>query len=81
SDGWKCKIPHLFLIRGKNVYLANCQPKDVKWNPSTGGWTAEYLHRLTDCHRVVEVNGIDEKTVDGECPVPRPMLYLPDPPK
>ncbi|MEK6239176.1 MAG: hypothetical protein N2C14_31040 [Planctomycetales bacterium] len=79
--GWKCKIPHLFLIRGKDVYVANCQPEDVTWKPSTGGWTAEYLDRSAGCRRVIEVRKIDEKTVPGECPVPRPLLYLPGPGK
>ncbi|MEK6237104.1 MAG: hypothetical protein N2C14_20535 [Planctomycetales bacterium] len=32
-------------------------------------------------HRVVEVGKIEERTAQGECPVPRPLLYLPGPGK
>ncbi|MEK6239524.1 MAG: hypothetical protein N2C14_32800 [Planctomycetales bacterium] len=41
--------------------------------------SGEYVDRVNGCRRVIEVTRIEEKTVPGECPVPRPLLFLPPP--
>ncbi|MEK6234189.1 MAG: hypothetical protein N2C14_05730, partial [Planctomycetales bacterium] len=74
----RCKASTKCVAR-RGLTLA--RSASAAWKPSTGGWSGEYVDRLAGCHRVVEVKRIDEKTVDGERPVPRPLLYLPSPGK